>query len=86
MCSIPIGELVGTAVGASDCYIDFGATWHIVDEGDEVVDSMRIVDSVILCKEFRPVSDALYAKARAAIPRYTFEELADGRGNTILCA
>ena len=67
--SVPIGELVGTAVGTSGCDIGFGAAWHIVDEGDEVVDDMRIVYVVILGKEFRPVGDALRAEVRAAIPR-----------------
>lgn len=69
LCSVPIGELVRTAVWTSGCDIVFGAAWHIVDEGDEVVDDMRIVYVVILGKEFRPVGDALRAEVRAAIPR-----------------
>ena len=41
---------------------------EIVDEGDEVVDGMRIVHVVIFRKELRPVGDALHAEVRAAIP------------------
>ena len=46
---------------------------------------MRIVHVVIFRKKLRPVSDALQAEARAAIPRWTFEKIADGRGNPFLC-
>lgn len=46
---------------------------------------MRIVHVLIFRKEFRTVGDALQAEARAAIPRWTFEKLADGRGNPFLC-
>lgn len=46
---------------------------------------MRIVHVVIFRKEFRTVGDALQAEARAAILRWTFEKIADGRGNPFLC-
>ena len=84
--SVPIRELVCTAIGATKRSVGFCIAWHIINERDKVVYDRWFVGHVSFCKQMYPVGDAIFTEFWTVTPWHTTKEVVDSRGYTFLCA